>query len=55
MYETFGNHQNATPAVRALVRLWRIAKLPGWAMTVMPITEEEKRTEGEVLQSAPFA
>jgi hypothetical protein len=42
MYETFGSHQNATPAVRALVRLWRIAKLPGWAMTVMPITEEEK-------------
>jgi hypothetical protein len=55
MYETFGSHQNATLAVRALVRLWRIAKLPGWAMTVMPITEEEKRTEAEVLQSAPFA
>jgi hypothetical protein len=55
MYETFGSHQNATPAVRALVRLWRIAKLPGWAMTVMPLTEEEKRTEAEVSLSAPIA
>jgi hypothetical protein len=42
MYETFGSHQNATLAVRALVRLWRIAKLPERAMTVMPTTEEEK-------------
>ncbi len=55
MYETFGSHQNVAPALGALVRLWRIAKLPGWAMTVMPITKEEKRTEVEVLQSAPFA
>jgi hypothetical protein len=55
MYETFGSHQNVAPALRALVRLWRIAKMPGRAMNVMPITEEEKRTEAEVPQSAPFA
>jgi len=29
--------------------------MPGCAMTVMPITEEEKRDEAEVPQSAPFA
>jgi len=28
--------------------------MPGWAMTVMPITEEEKRDEAEVPLSAPF-
>jgi hypothetical protein len=39
----------------ALVRLWRIAKNRRWAMYVMPITEEEKRDEAEVLLSAPFA
>ena len=55
MYETFGSHQNVAQALGALVRLWRIAKMLGRAMYVMPITEEEKRTEAEVLQSAPFA
>jgi hypothetical protein len=29
--------------------------MPGCAMTVMPKTEEEKRDEAEVPQSAPFA
>ena len=55
MYETFGSHQNVAPALGALVRLWRIAKMPGRAMNVMIKTEEEKRTDAEVLQSAPFA
>jgi hypothetical protein len=55
MYETFGSHQNVAPALGALVRLWRIAKMLGRAMYVMPITEEEKRDEAEVPQSAPFA
>jgi hypothetical protein len=55
MYETFGSQQNVAPALGALVRLWRIAKMPGRAMNVMIKTEEEKRTDAEVLQSAPFA
>ena len=55
MYETFGSHQNVAPALGALVRLWRIAKMPGRAMYVMLKTEEEKRTEAEVSFSAPFA
>jgi len=42
MYETFGSHQNVAPALGALVRLWRIAKIPRRAMTVMQISEEEK-------------
>jgi hypothetical protein len=55
MYETFGIHQNVAPALGALVRLWRIAKMLGRAMYVMPKTEEGKRIEAEVPQSAPFA
>ena len=55
MYETFGSHQNVAQALGALDRLWRIAKMLGRAMYVMLKTEEEKRTEAEVLQSAPFA
>jgi hypothetical protein len=49
MYESFGSHQNATGRTKRVAKNWR------WAMYVMPITEEEKRTEAEVLQSAPFA
>jgi hypothetical protein len=55
MYETFGSYQNVAPALRALVRQRRIAKMPERAMTVMPTTEEEKRTEAEVPLSAPIA
>ena len=32
-----------------------VAKMPGRAMNVMMKTEEEKRTEAEILQSAPIA
>jgi len=42
-------------ALRSFVRQGRIAKMLGRAMYVMLKTEEEKRTDAEVLQSAPFA
>jgi hypothetical protein len=55
MYETFGSHQNVAPALRALVRLWRIAKMPGRAMNFMPKTQEEKSDEADFSLSAPIA